>query len=134
MQATEETTPLFYDLTKEQMEAQCPAHLRLIIRKAFDLCKSGYGPGPTMAAVIKHYEDEQTYRLIRGVNEDQNISEIMDVLFEYNALMEGVIAWRLPSMVDGSEQSWNVGRFNFDCIKRTHPKQLATLQAAGWYN
>lgn len=134
MQATTETTQLFYDLSKEQMEEQCPDQYRVIIRKAFDLCKSGYGPGPTMADVIKHYEDEQTYRLIRGCNQDQHISEILDIIFEFNGLMEGVVAWQLPSMVSGSDKAWPVGRFNFDCIKRTHPKQLEALQAAGWYN
>jgi hypothetical protein len=134
MRATTEETPLFYDLSKEEMEAQCPDHLRVIIRKAFDNCRSGYGPGPTMADVIRHYEDEQAYRTIRGCSDDYAINEILDTLFEFNALMEGVIAWRLPSMVSGSDQTWHVGRFSFTHAKRTHPKLFAKLQEDGWYN
>lgn len=124
---------LFYDLTKEEVEAQSPHHLRAIIRKAYDNKRPGYGPGPTMNDVIKHYESEQTYRMIRGCNTDMVINEALDVLFEYNGLAEGMIAWMLPSMVSGSDKTWHVHRFNFSSAVRTHPKVLEKLQAAGWY-
>lgn len=122
----------FYELSKEQMEEMSPPHLRAIIRKAFENKKAGYGPGPTMSDVIQHYEDETNYRLFRSTEQSIDLGEIMDVLFEANTQMEGMIYWRLPSVVMDSTQKWPVGRFNFSAAKRTHPELYTRIEDTGW--
>lgn len=132
MRQVAETGPLFYDLTKEEMEAQCPEYLRAIIRKAFDNKSAGYGPGPTMNDVIKHYEDELVYRQLRASNTDMRINEALDVLMMYHTGGEGYIPWRVPSMVQDSNQKWAIGTFNFEHAKRTHPSLAELIHATGW--
>lgn len=124
---------LFYDLTKEEMKALCPERFRAVIRKAFDNKRSGMGPGPTMAEVIEHYEDEQTYRCIRGIGNNDRVSEILDTFYEFSSGLEGALPWCLPTMVEGSERMWPVSRFRFAGAKRAFPMMLEYLQSEGWY-
>ena len=123
----------FYDLTKEEMKALCPDRFRAIIRKAFDNKRSGMGPGPTMAQVIEHYEYEQTYRCIRGIGNDDKVSEILDTFFEWELSPEGSLPWTLPSIIESSNNNYELGRFKFTSARVAFPHLFEQLQAAGWY-
>lgn len=106
----------FYQLSKEQMEEMCPSDIRLIVRKAFDLPCSGMGPGPTMAEVIKHYNEERNYRILRSMAGEDTLRQAwLDELFGRATLMDqpGSLHWTVPTIVSGREARYRVGFFDF---------------------
>lgn len=124
---------LFYELTKEQMEALCPPDLRVIIRKAFDNRRPGLGPGPTMQEVIDHYNDERNYWVIRNVTDDSIIHDALDRILVVRAGGgAGALHWLLPSIVESIPRLNAVGSFDLAWGRDQFPPLDKILTDAGW--